>query len=96
MKTRGNIGNNIEFTKIFPPSQKAERNYTDTSGVFVEGCHDSHQNHDTFTPHRSEYHEVAERAVREVKECSAIASMESGVPEEWWSCAMEIFCYFFV
>ena len=32
---------------------------------------------------------VAERAVRRVKEETAIPRVQSGLPEEWWDCAME-------
>ena len=37
---------------------------------------------------------VAERAVRRVKEGTAIALVQkNGLPEEWWDCAMECHCY---
>ena len=36
---------------------------------------------------------VAERAVRRVKEGAAIALVQSGLPEEWWDCAMECSCF---
>ena len=47
----------------------------------------------TQTPHRSETNGVAERAVRRVKEVTAVAQVQSGLPEVWWECAMECCCY---
>ena len=41
--------------------------------------------------HRSETNGVAERAVRRVNQGTTVALVQSGLPEEWWDCAME--CY---
>ena len=45
--------------------------------------------HDTSTFPRSETNGVAERAVRRVKEGTAIALIKNGVPEVWWDSVME-------
>ena len=50
--------------------------------------------HGLSTPHRSETKGVAERAVHRVKEGTAIARVQSELPEEWWDCAMECCCSF--
>ena len=62
--------------------------------VLIKARQDLQWKHDTSTPHRSETKGVAEGAVRRVKEGTAIALVQSGLPEEWWDCAMECFCYF--
>ena len=59
--------------RFLPPSKKLERIFTDNSKEFTEACQDSQWNRDTSTPHRSEKNGVAERAVRRVKEGTAIA-----------------------
>ena len=46
-------------------------------------------NHCTSTPHRSETHGTAERAVSRVKE----GALQSGLDENWWAASME--CYTF-
>ena len=42
---------------------------------------------------RSETSGVAERAVRRVKEGTAITLVQSELPEERWDRAMECYCY---
>ena len=71
------------------PSQKPEMIDTDRSNEFMKVRQDIQWNHDTSTPRRSETNGVAERAVRRVKEGTAIALLQSGLPEEWWGSAME-------
>ena len=71
------------------PSQKPEMIDTDSSNEFMKVCQDIQWNHDTSTLRRSETNGVAERAVRRVKEGTAIALLQSGLPEEWWGSAME-------
>ena len=43
------------------------------------------------TPHRSETHGIAERAVRRVKEGTSAVLLQSGLDEKWWADSME--CY---
>ena len=47
-------------------------------------CEDLSWNHCTSTPHRSETNGIAQRAVRRVKESSAVL-LQSGLEEIWWA-----------
>ena len=58
---------------------------------FGKACDDLSWNHCTSTPHRSETHGIAERAVRRVKEGTSAVSLQSGLNESWWADSME--CY---
>ena len=96
MKTRDTSETMSFSQRSLPPWQKPDIIYThgtDSSQEHSEACQDSQWNHDTSTPHRSETNGVAERAVRRVKEGTAVAVVQSGPPEEWWDCAMEYCCY---
>ena len=56
-------------------------------------CEDLPWNHRTSTPYRFETNDIAERAVRRVKEgISAVLSL-SGLDENWWADSMECSCY---
>ena len=46
----------------------------------------------TSTPHRSETYEIAERAVRRVKEGTSAVWLQSGLDKEWWADSMECCC----
>ena len=48
--------------------------------------------HDTNTPHRAEANRIAEGADRRVKDGTATAMVQSGLPDQWWDCAMECSC----
>ena len=50
-------------------------------------------NHCTSTPHRSETHGIAERAVRRVKEGTYAVLLQSGLGNEWWADSMECCCH---
>ena len=50
-------------------------------------------NHCTSTPHRSETNEIAERAVRRVKEGTSAVLLQSGLNESWWADSMECYTY---
>ena len=52
-------------------SEKPRRIYADNSKEFINECQELHWMLDTKTPHRIETHNIAERAVRRVKEESA-------------------------
>ena len=58
-----------------------------------KSCEDLSWNHRTSTPHRSETHVIAERAVRSVKEGTSAVLPQSGLDERWWSDSMECYCY---
>ena len=50
-------------------------------------------NHCTSTPHRSETNDIAERAVRRVKEGTSAVLLQSGLNESWWADSMECYTY---
>ena len=50
-------------------------------------------NHRTATPHRSETSEIAERAVRRVKEETSAVLLQSGWNENWRADSMRCYCY---
>ena len=92
MKTKETSETMSCLQRVLSPSQKRETILTDNSQEFVGALPDLQWSHDTSTPHRSETKWV-ERAVRRVRQGTAIAQVQSGLPEEWWDCAMECCCY---
>ena len=50
-------------------------------------------NQRTTTPYRSETSEIAERAVRRVKEGTSAVLLQSGLDEKWLSDSMKCFYY---
>ena len=90
MKTQDTSETTSCLHRFLPPSQKQER---DNSKSFMQACQVLQWSHDTSNPHRSETNGVAERAVSRVKERTAIALVQSGLPEDWWDSAMERCCY---
>ena len=66
------------------PERKPKVIYTDNSLEFGKACEDLSWNHCTSTPHRSETHGIAERAVRRVKEGTSAVLLQSGLNESWW------------
>ena len=80
------------FRSLRLPVQKAGRVFTSISKELVKACQDLQQwANDTNTPHRSETNGIPERAVRRVKEGTATAMIQSGLPDAKWDCAMECF-----
>ena len=67
--------------------------YTDNSLEFGRACEDLSWNHCMSTPHRSETNEIAERAVRRVKEGTSAVLSQSGLDENWWTDSMECCTY---
>ena len=59
--------------KFLEPERNPKVIYTDNSLEFGKACEDLSWNHCTSTPHRSETNEIAERAVRKVKEGTSVA-----------------------
>ena len=78
-------------TKTLEPDRKPKVIYTDNSLESGKACEDLSWNHCTSTPHRSETHGIAERAVRRVKEGTSAVLLQSGLDENWWADSME--CY---
>ena len=74
--------------------QKSRKSfYTDNSLEISKSCEDLSWNHRTSTPHRSETHGIAERAIRRAKEATSAVLLQSGFDEKWWADSMECCCY---
>ena len=67
--------------------------YTDKSLEFGKDCEDFPGIIARRTPHRSEINEIAERAVRGVKEGTSAVLLQSGLGENWWADSMECYTY---
>ena len=79
--------------KFLEPTRKPKVIYTDNSLEFGKSCEELSWNHRASTPHRSDTHEIAERAVRRVKEGTSAVLLQSGLDENWWADSMECYCY---
>ena len=79
--------------KFLEPPKKPKVIYTDNSSEFGKACEVLSQNHCTSTPHRSETHGSAERAVRRVKDGTSAVLLQSGLNEHWWAYSMECYTY---
>ena len=79
--------------KFLEPERNPKVIYTDNSLEFGKACEDLSWNHCTSTPHRSETNEIAERAVRRVKEGTSAVLLQSGLSESWWADSMECYTY---
>ena len=79
--------------KFFQPDRKPKVIYTDNSLEFGKSCEDLSWNHCTSTPHRSETNEIAERAVRRVKEGTSVVLLLSDLDKGWWADSMECYRY---
>ena len=67
--------------KFLESTRKPKVVYTDNSLAFGKSCEELSWNHCTSTPHRSETNEIAERAVRGVKEGTSAVLLQSSVDE---------------
>ena len=79
--------------KFLETERKPKVIYTDNSLEFGKACEDLSWNHWTSTPHGSETHRIAERAVRRVKEGTTAVLLQSGLNESWWADSMECYTY---
>ena len=79
--------------KFFEPSKKPKVIYTVNSVEFGKSCEHLSWNHRSSTRHRSETNEIAERAVRRVKEGTFSVLLQSGLDEKWFADSMECCCY---
>ena len=79
--------------KFLEPTRKPKVIYTENSLQFGKACEDPSWNHCTSTPHRSETHEIAERAVRRVTDGTSAVLLQSGLGDEWWAVSMECYTY---
>ena len=77
-KTSQETKKNLQM--FLEPTRKPKVIYTDNSLEFGKVCEDLSWNHCTSTPHKSETHGIAERAVRKVKEgtSASIVAIRSG------------------
>ena len=84
---------NRSLQKILEPNRKPKVIYTDNSLEFGKACEDLSWNHCTSTPHWSETNEIAESAVRRVKEGTSAVLLQSSLDENWWADSMECKTY---
>ena len=92
-KSKTSPGTSKSLQKFLEPMRKPKVTYTDSSLEFGKSCEELSLNHCTSTPHRSETNEIAERAVRRVKEGTSAVLMQSGLGKEWWADSMQCYCY---
>ena len=92
-KTKTSQETEESLSKLLEPSHRPIVEHTDNSMEFGKTCEDLSWNRRTSTPHRSETNEIAERAVRRVKEGTTAKLLQSGLDEKWWAGSMECYCY---
>ena len=92
-KTKTSQETQRSLQKCLEPDRKPKVIYTDNSLEFGKACEDLSWNHCTSTPHRSETHGIAERAVRRVKEGTSAVLLQSGLNESWSADSMEFYTY---
>ena len=92
-KTKTSQETQRSLQKFLEPDWNPKVIYTDNSLEFGEACENLSWNHCTSTPHRSETNEIAERAVRRVKEGTSAVLLQSGLNESWWADSMECYTY---
>ena len=71
------------LSKFLESSHRPKVVNIDNSMEFGKACEDLAWNHRTSTPHRSETNDIAERAVRRVKEGTSAVLLQSGLTERW-------------
>ena len=89
-KTKTSQETQRSLQNFLEPDRKPKVIYTDNSLEFGKACEDLSWNHCASTPYRSETNEIAERAVRRVKEGPSAVLLQS-LNESWWADSME--CY---
>ena len=67
------------------PFEQPDRIYIHNSLESFRVCENLNWNYDTATPYRSAKKGIAQRAVRRVKEGTAIVLIQSGLTDTWWS-----------
>ena len=82
-----------EACKFPEPDRKPRVIHTDNFLEFGKACEDLSWNHCTSTPHRSETKEIAQRAVRRVKQGTSAVLLQSSLNESWWADSMECYTY---
>ena len=84
-KTKTSQETQRSLQKFLEPDRKLKVIYSDKSLEFGKACEDLSWNHCTSTPHRSETHGIAKRAVRRGKEGTSAVLLQSGLNENWWA-----------
>ena len=92
-KTKTSQETQKNLMQFLEPTRKPKVIYTANSLEFGKSCEELSWNHCTSTPHRSETHGIAERAVRRVKEGTSAVLLQSGLGNEWWADSMKCHCY---
>ena len=92
-KTKTSQETQRSLQKFLEPERNPEVIKTDSFLEFDTVCEDLSWNHCTSTPHRSKTNEIAERAVRRVKEGTSAALLQSGLSEKWLAGSMECYTY---
>ena len=88
-KTKTSQKTQKSLMKFLEPTRKPKVIYTENSSEFGKFFELS-WNHCTSTPHRSETHGIAERAVCRVKEGTSAVLLQSGLDNEWWADSMRM------
>ena len=93
-KTKSLQGTGKSLRRFLKLWEKPKVIYTDNCLEFGKACEELSWNHCASTPHRSETHGIAERAVRRIMEGTSAVLLQSGLDEKWWADSME--CYFYM
>ena len=83
MQTKTSQETERSLQKFLEPNGKPKVIYTDISLEFGKACEDLSWNHCTSRAHSSETNEIAERAVRRVKEGTSAVLLQSGLDEKF-------------
>ena len=83
-KTKTSQETQKNLMKFLEATRKPKVIYTDGSLEFGKSCEELSWNQCTSTPHRSETHGIAERAIRRVKEGTSAVLLHSGLGHECW------------
>ena len=81
-KTKTSQETQRNLMKFLEPTRKPKVIDTDNASEFGKSCEELTWNHCASTPHRSETHWIAERAVRRVKEGTSAVLLQSGLGNE--------------
>ena len=92
-KTKTSQETQRSLQKFLEPKRKPNGIYSDNSSEFGKAFEDLSWNQCTSTPHPSETHGIAERAVRRVKEGTSAVLLQSGLNENWCADCMECYTY---
>ena len=92
-KTKTSQETERSLRRLLEPSEKPKVIYPDNSLEFGKSCEDLSWNHRTSTPHRPETDEIAEIAVRRMKEGTSAVLLQSDLDEKWWTASMKCYCY---